>query len=290
MHRLGRFLDAARCGSARRPSPSRTCDDIVAPVRAVAGIGLDERRAAAGAERRPGCGCAARRRPAPDARWTISIGRSSATPGATSSTNPSAKNAALSAANGCVAAGIAVDAGLHQIRPLGDRRARRAEPDAGRAVRAVDNSAAKRPSTSTRRRGVRPAPSAQAARAATPHRRRRCTGRQQRLLFQRLQIEIAPALAAPARETELGKAGEALPARAARASPARPRRAAKRVEIGPRLGLDREIDDRAHRSRCLTPRRRRRRSRGAPARRRGSCRPTATMRPSCSTCTRSGST
>ena len=43
----------------------------------------------------------------------------------------------------------------------------------------------------------------------------------------------------------------------------------KRIEIRPRLGLHRKIDDRAHR--CLTPQRRRR-SRGVPARRRGSCR------------------
>ncbi len=74
---------------------------------------------------------------------------------------------------------------------------------------------------------------------------RRAGGRHRRLL-ERAQVEIAPGFAAAAREAELGKAGEAAPAMAQQ--PFRLARGrAKGVEVRARLGLDREIDDGAHR-------------------------------------------
>jgi hypothetical protein len=81
-------------------------------------------------------------------------------------------------------------------------------------------------------------------------RARRCGG-QQRQPLQRLKIEVAPAFALAARKTEFGKPGDAAPAVAGEPSRLDLRgmadAAIKGVEIRPRLGLYREIDDWVHR-------------------------------------------
>ena len=70
-------------------------------------------------------------------------------------------------------------------------------------------------------------------------------GRQQRVPRERLQVEIAPTLALAARKTGFGKAGEPAPAVLGERRGIR-NASFESVEIGPRLGLHREIDDRAH--------------------------------------------
>src|SRR6266404_2440095 len=103
--------------------------------------------------------------------------------------------------------------------------------------------------------------------------------RKHRGRFERAQIEIAPGFAPPARKTELGKAGEASPALSEK--PVRLARmpakiAPERLEIRPRLGLYREIDNGTHRRHfvLVMRHRRARRSRAARARARDPCRRT----------------
>src|SRR5207249_825224 len=87
-----------------------------------------------------------------------------------------------------------------------------------------------------------------------------CAGRKHRRFFERVQIKVTPRLAATTRKTELGKASEAalaMPGEPLRLPETPPFIVPERVEVGPRLGLDREIDDCAHRrsSAAVTQRR-----------------------------------
>src|ERR1700686_1661776 len=77
--------------------------------------------------------------------------------------------------------------------------------------------------------------------------RRRRRG-QQRVLGERLQVEITPAFALAGRKTGFGKAGEPAPALPGERAGLALRVLLEGVKIGPRLGLYREIDNRVHKT------------------------------------------
>ena len=102
-----------------------------------------------------------------------------------------------------------------------------------------------------------------------------CADRKQGRLLERAQIEVAPSFAAAARKALLGKAGEAASA-VAREPIGLAGMPQGSVQIGPRFGLDREIDDSAHlRSLAgIMPRRQTRHSRAVRVRPPVTCHPT----------------
>ena len=173
---------------------------------------------------------------------------------------------------------LRIEPGAYQIRPLGDGRCHRPEPHARR--KPIEPRQLRRKTAIDEHEPM--------CRFGQPDFRELrahggCDGggptpdRQHRPLLEPVQIEITPSLAAPRRKPQLGEAGKAAVAIAR--EPVRITLVAgapERFEIRSRLGLDREIDDGAHRgcSRFLRPRLRRRHSRAAPAPGRGSCRPT----------------
>ena len=168
----------------------------------------------------------------------------------------------------------------HQIGSLADRHCRRAEPDTRRQI--PDRGQLRRVMPVDEHETITrfgQSDLAQKVPSGCAGCRAHCARRKHWGGFERAQIEITPSLAAPARKAEFGKACEApsaLPGKPVRLARMAAKIAPERLEIRPRLGLYREVDDGTHQRRfvLVMRHRRARRTRAARAVARVPCRRT----------------